>query len=69
MNDKWDCLLSEFRSLGGIAENVCQKQGELGRGIFSINPNLNSKIYIPYTLMIKTEDICLEGNQVRIKKL
>tara|TARA_Y100000766_G_C18854997_1_gene580240 strand:+ start:458 stop:1450 length:993 start_codon:yes stop_codon:yes gene_type:complete len=68
MNEKWDCLLFKFRSLGGIAENICQKQGQFGRGIFPVNPNLTSRIYTPSKLMIKTEDICLEGNQVRIKQ-
>ena len=61
MDDKWDFLLSEFRRLGGIAENVCQKEGEFGRGIFSINPNLRSKIYTPSELMINKDDITLEG--------
>ena len=68
MDKKWAFLLSEFHRLGGIAENVYQKQGEFGRGIFSINPKLKSRIYTPHKLMIKTEDICLENNQVRIKK-
>ena len=68
MDQKWDLLLSKFRNLGGIAENVYQKEGRLGRGIFSINPNLKSRIYTPAKLLIKKEDICLDGNQLRIKK-
>ena len=67
MLDRWDQLLFRFRSLGGIADNVCQKKGEFGRGIFSINSKLKSKIYIPSTLMIKKDDICLVKNQLRIK--
>ena len=67
MNDKWDYLLSEFRRLGGVAENICQKEGEFGRGIFSRNPNIRSRIFTPSNLMIKKEDICLEGTQLRIK--
>ncbi len=67
MIKKWDYLLSEFRSLGGIVENVCQKEGELGRGIFSVNPNLRSRIYTPSKLMINKEDIFLEGKELRIK--
>ena len=68
MHSKWDILLSKFRNLGGIAENICQKEGEFGRGIFSINPNLRSKIYTPSKLMINKEDILLEANHLRIKK-
>ncbi len=68
MDERWDSLVSKFRSLGGIAENVCQKEGKFGRGIFSISPSLRSRIYTPIKLMVKKEDICLEGNQLRIKK-
>tara|TARA_B100001250_G_scaffold378449_1_gene368290 strand:- start:1302 stop:2294 length:993 start_codon:yes stop_codon:yes gene_type:complete len=68
MNKEWDFLLCKFRSLGGIAENVCQQEGKLGRGIFSINPNLRSRIFTPSQLMIKQKDICLEDNHLRIKK-
>ncbi len=68
MDKNWDFLLSEFRSLGGIAENICQQEGEFGRGVFSINPSLRSRIYTPSKLMIKKEDICLQGNLIRIKK-
>ena len=68
MSKEWDILLSEFRNLGGIADNVYQKEGELGRGVFSINPSHKSRIFIPSNLMIKKEDIFLDGNQLRIKK-
>ena len=68
MYESWNYLLSTFRSLGGVAENICQKEGEFGRGIFSVNPNLRSKIYTPSKLMINKEDIYLEGNQLRIKQ-
>ena len=68
MEKDWELLLSKFRRLGGIADNVCQKEGEFGRGIFSKNSNLRSRIFIPAKLMIKKDDICLEGSQLRIKK-
>ena len=68
MEDNWDCLLAEFRRLGGIADNVCQKEGEYGRGIFPINPDLRSRIFTPSKLLIKKDDIYLENNKLRIKK-
>lgn len=68
MDENWDFLLSEFRRLGGIADNVCQKEGEFGRGIFSINPIFKSRIFTPSKLLIKKNDIYLEDNQLRIKK-
>ena len=67
MSKEWDNLLSKFRSLGGIAENVCQEEGKLGRGIFSVNSNLKSRIFTPSQLMIKKIHISLEDNQLRIK--
>ena len=67
MNDSWDFLLSEFRRLGGIADNICQKKGKYGRGIFSVNPNLKARIFVPAKLFIKKEDIYLKDEKLRIK--
>ena len=68
MNDKWDILLSEFRRLGGIADNVCQREGENGRGIFPIDPALSARIFTPSQLLVKQDDIYLKDNKLRIKK-
>ena len=68
MNENWDFLLSEFRRFGGIADNVCQKEGENGRGIFSVDSSQRSRIFTPSKLLIKKVDIYLENNKLRIKK-
>ena len=68
MDGNWDFLLSEFRRLGGIADNVCQKEGENSRGIFSVNPSLKARIFTPSKLLVKKDDIYLEDNKLRIKK-
>ena len=68
MQETWDFLLHEFRRLGGIADNVIQKDGECGRGIFSVDPNLKARIFTPTKLLVKKDDICLENNKLRIKK-
>lgn len=68
MDDNWNFLLSEFRRLGGIADNVCQKEGEYGRGIFSVNSSLKARIFTPSKLLVKKDDIYLEDNKLRIKK-
>ena len=60
MDENWNTLLSDFRKLGGIIENVCQQEGEFGRGIFAIDPAVKSRIYTPSELMIKKDDIYLE---------
>ena len=68
MNFKWDFLLSKFRNLGGIAENICQKEGNNGRGIFPVDNKLKSKIFTPSSLIIKKRDIHLQDGKVRIKE-
>ena len=67
MASKWDILLSKFRNLGGIADNICQKEGTNGRGIFPVNGKIKSKIFTPSNLIIKKEDIYLLDGRVRIK--
>ncbi len=67
MDSKWNMLLSKFRRLGGIAENVCQQEGKLGRGIFSVDPSLKARIYTPASLMVNKDDVYLAENKIRIK--
>ena len=57
MNNNWDFLLSEFRRLGGIADNVCQREGKYGRGILPVNPSLPARIFTPSKLLVKKDDI------------
>ena len=68
MNENWDFLIAEFRRLGGIADNVTQKEGEYGRGIFSVDPNLKVRIFTPSKLLVNKDHIYLEDNKLRIKK-
>tara|TARA_B100000963_G_scaffold36121_1_gene27038 strand:- start:185 stop:1180 length:996 start_codon:yes stop_codon:yes gene_type:complete len=68
MKDKWDFLLSEFRRFGGIADNIYQKEGEYGRGIFPINSNLKTRILTPSKLLFKKDEIYLEDNKLRMSK-
>ncbi len=67
MISKWDSLLSKFRNLGGVADNICQKKGKNGRGIFPISSDRKSKIFTPSNLIIKKNDIYLENEKLRIK--
>ena len=57
MKDNWDCLIFEFRRLGGIADNVFQKEGKYGRGIFPVDPNLKARIFTPSKLLVNKDDI------------
>ena len=68
MNNKWSDLIYEFRKHGGVADNVCQKEGPNGRGIFPLDSQKKSKIYTPSTLMVNKDDIYLQNNKLRIKE-
>ena len=68
MEETWDFLLHEFRRLGGTADNIIQKDGECGRGIFSVDPTLKARIFTPTKLLVKKDDIFLENNKLRIKE-
>ena len=68
INKEWDMLINQFRNLGGVAENICQKKGSKGRGIFPVKEELKSKIFTPSNLIIKKNDIFLDNDKVRIKE-
>ena len=53
-------LLERFTALGGIAENICQRVGEHGRGIFPIDSTRSAKIMTPKNLLVDNDNLCLE---------
>jgi hypothetical protein len=63
----WDEMLAEFRALGGIADNICRRHGERGRGIFPVDPAKPIAIRIPENLLIKLADIRFVDGKFRIK--
>ena len=67
MNVGFQGLLDRFTALGGIAVNICQREGEYGRGIFPVDPSRNAKIMTPKNLLINATNLCLDGKTVVIK--
>ena len=63
----WDELLEDFRSLGGIAENVVQRKCSLGRGLFLVNPALPGRIVVPENLLVPVNQLQLESGAVTLK--
>ena len=59
-------LLELFVELGGIAENICIKEGELGRGIFPIDSFRTAKIMTPKNLLVDREDVCISRDEIYI---
>ena len=67
MNTQFEDLLGRFIALGGIAENICQREGDCGRGIFPVDASRPAKIMTPKNLLIDVANICIDGNKIVIK--
>ncbi|HEY1975390.1 MAG TPA: hypothetical protein VGG89_02455 [Candidatus Baltobacteraceae bacterium] len=50
-------ILDEFRTLGGVAENVRRGLGPYGYGIFPIDPKLPVRLHAPEKLLLLPEDL------------
>ena len=57
MDEIWVIGISKFTSCGGVPENIIQKVGINGRGIFPVDSRKKSKIFVPSNLLIKHEDV------------
>jgi len=62
----WNEVLDEFRTLGGIAENIRLGEGMLGRGLFPIDPAIPVRLHTPENLLIKVSDVVFENGVLRV---
>ncbi len=60
-------LLDEFRSLGGIAENVRRGTGQYGAGIFPIDATRPVRLHAPENLLFATEELEVRDGHLRIR--
>ena len=60
-------LLELFVEVGGIAENICSREGGLGRGIFPVESLRRSKIVTPRNLLIARNCIGIYQNEIYLK--
>ena len=67
MNTEFGDLLGRFIALGGIADNICQRKGDYGRGIFPVDASRPAKIMTPKNLFISAGDLYFDGNAIAIK--
>ena len=67
MNTGFEDLLVRFVALGGIAENIYQREGKHGRGIFPVDASLGAKIMTPKNLFIDASNLCIDENMIAIK--
>lgn len=66
--DSWEELLSAFRELGGIADNVSFQTVNDRRGIFPINPALPFNLFIPDQAIIAQDDVEIVDDHLVLKQ-
>lgn len=61
----WHAFLDEFRAFGGKAENVMQRKGAYGLGLFPIDPSRPVELHVPDELLVPVEQVTInDGNLV-----
>ena len=63
----WHAFLDEFRAFGGRAENVMQRKGALGMGVFPIDPSKPVDLFVPDTLLVPVDNITQRDGDVVIE--
>ena len=66
-SERWTSLIEEFRSFGGIATNVIQREGEFGLGLFPVDPSKPVELRAPKNLLVPTDNIILKKGNIAIK--
>jgi len=65
---EWHEFLDDFRRQGGRAENVMQRKGKFGMGIFPIDPSKPVDLFVPANLLVSTDNIELRDENLVIKE-
>lgn len=61
-------LLAQFRTLGGVADNVTVRRGAHGLGLFAIDPRRPVRVLTPSQLLISPQSLRLDAaGQVKVK--
>ena len=67
LDNDFQSLIEHFVSLGGVAENIRLSTGELGRGIFPIDPSRRAKIMTPTNLLISRNQVGIRHDEIYVK--
>ena len=59
-------MLNGFRAFGGIANNVEQRQGGLGYGLFPIEQSHPIQLFVPEHLLVRTDNLKLVNGVIKI---
>lgn len=66
--EAWHAFLEEFRHFGGRAENVIQRKGPLGFGLFPIDPELPVEVVVPKPLLVPADNVELVDGDAVIRE-
>lgn len=66
-SSEWHALLKAFRGFGGTAENVMQREGDFGMGLFPIDPGKAVELRVPDALLVPINAVHLLEGAVVIK--
>lgn len=55
-------ILRQFRSLGGVAENLTWRHGTYGSGLFAVNPRRPVRLHVPERLLVSPQWVELDEN-------
>ena len=64
---EWHAFLDEFRAFGGRAENVMQRKGAFGMGLFPIDPAKPVDLFVPDNLLVAVDNVHLVDGSLVIK--
>ena len=64
---RWRELVEEFTSFGGTADNVIQREGSLGLGLFPIDPSKPAELHVPDQLLVASDNLELRDGNIVLK--
>ena len=62
----WHSFLDEYRAFGGKAENVMQRKGAFGLGLFPIDPSKPVELFVPENLLVPAEKVKVEEGNLAV---
>ena len=62
----WHAFLDEFRAFGGKAENVMQRKGAFGLGLFPIDPSKQVELHVPDELLVPEEQLSITDGDLTV---
>ena len=64
---RWEALVEGFRRFGGTAENLIQRKGEFGLGLFPIDPSQPIELRVPGHLLVAADNLELIDGAVVLR--